>query len=197
MKLSPYCTNNLLISKTIWSLVFLMSIAFTNSAQSINDNWQGDLEKSLQAFKACEGNSSTKECTKYIGENVKTVYNVNDFYSQKLGRYMVVSEIAEYLENNKGWKLLGKGYEQAALKIAQEHANTNKAVVAIYLNNKGVGNLALILPGELQPSGSWSLQVPNAASFFTSDPSKSFVGKGLSYAFPRSTVMEVLIYGKN
>ncbi len=72
---------------------------------------------------------------------------------------------------------------RASLTQAQQLANEKKAVVAVYQNANSVGHVALVLPGNLEASGSWGLSVPNAASFFLPEPSRSFVNKGLSFAF--------------
>lgn len=175
---------------------FLVSLAF---AQQPNKNWQRDLNLALEQFQACDQDNANgiNPCNRFIGGALKTVYNVDDFYSKALGRHMLVSEIATFLQGNTGWTLLGKGYEQQALAKAQQHANAGKAVVAIYLNSEGRGHLSIILPGELKQSGTWGFQVPNSASFFMSDPAKSYVNKGLSYAYERPLLNGVLLYARN
>ncbi len=183
--------------KSLLVMVILLQNSVLHS-QSLNTNWKQSLDESLNSFMACKSNGEAlNPCSKYVGEMVNTVYKVNDFYSQQLGRYMLVDEIAQFLKDNPKWKSLGKALNQEALKEAQESANSKKAVVAIYLNSSGVGHMALILPGELQSSGSWGLSVPNSASFLLTDPEKSYVGKGLSYAFPRSALINVLLYVRN
>jgi hypothetical protein len=158
-----------------------------------------DLNRDLEQFMACDNvvAAGINPCNRFIGGSLSSVYKINDFYSKGLGRYMLVSEIATYLSGNQKWSLLGKGFEQKALVQAQELANTGKAVVAIYLNNEGIGHVSIILPGELKPSGTWGFQVPNSASFFISTPERSYVGKGLSYAFERPLLNGVLLYARN
>lgn len=164
-------------------------------AQRINSNWETDLQASLQQFMNCQGHGSgVTPCSKYLGESLNTVYKVNDFYSQKLGRYMLVDEINDYVSKSGQWKLLGHAYEQGVLNTAQSDANAKKAVVAVYISDGNVGHVALILPGELQPSGSWGVSVPNAASFLLSSPERSFINKGLSYAFTKAHLKDLLIY---
>jgi len=41
------------------------------------------------------------------------------------------------------------------------------------------------------------LSVPNVVSFFPSQPNKSFVDKGLSFAFGKNLMKDILIYGRN
>lgn len=159
-----------------------------------------DLNRDLEQFKACNSGATVKginPCNKFIGSALTTIYNINDFYSKEQGRHMLVSEISSYLSGNTSWNLLGKGFDQQALTKAQEIANAGKAVVAIYLNSEGIGHISIILPGELKPSGTWGFMVPNSASFFISDPAKSYVGKGLSYAYERPQLNGVLLYARN
>jgi hypothetical protein len=177
----------------------LASILFTSTSygQSINTNWKQDLTASLDEFLKCTGTMTDgNRCTNFIGESVNKVYKINDFYSQKSGRYMTVSEIASLIKDNGKWSLLGHSYEQTTLATAQEYANAKKAVIAVYMNASGNGHVAVITPGELRASGSWGLNVPNAASFLPTEPQKSFVDKGLSFAFAKNMLKDVMIYGR-
>jgi hypothetical protein len=172
----------------------LIFTAATNG-QSINANWKQDLSVSLEQFLKCTAAATeTNRCNNFIGESLSKVYKVNDFYDQKAGRYMSVNEIASFVKGSDKWTLLGHSYEQTTLALAQERANAKKAVVAVYLNAAGVGHVVVITPGELHPSGSWGLNVPSAVSFLPTDPDKSFVDKGLSFAFAKNMLKDVLIY---
>jgi hypothetical protein len=179
-------------------IFFFLSFSFSYS-QSINSNWKQSLNNDLEQFKACRNIATVgvNPCSKYVGSTLSSVYKINDFYSKELGRHMVVSEIYQYLKNNRQWTLLGHAYEQEALNNAQNYANARKAAVAVYLNEEGTGHLSLILPGELSPSGSWGFKVPNSASFFLNGTENSYIDKGLSYAFERVLIKDVLIYGRN
>jgi hypothetical protein len=172
-------------------------INFHVSAQSLNTNWKQELNSALQKFLQCTTQGTDKNtCVQYIGESLNTVYKINDFYSEKANRYMTVSEISAFLKSSSAWVPLGQSYDQKVLATAQDHANARKAVVAVYLNAEGVGHLALVTPGELKPSGSWGLNVPSAVSFFPIDPEKSFVDKGLSFAFTKNMLKEVVLYAR-
>jgi len=181
-------------------IIVVLTFCYSFShGQSLNRNWEQALSNELKQFIACE-NANThgvNSCNDLIGKSVATVYNVNDFYSKNANRYMLVSEISEFLEENNRWKRLGHAYEQEALNEAQNYANARKAAVAVYLNEEGIGHVSLILPGELSPSGSWGFKVPNSASFFSSTPEKSYIDKGLSYAFERSHIKQVVLYGRS
>ena len=178
--------------------ILVMLYGVGTQAQGVNRNWDRRLEEAVSQFKACENTTvaGVNSCNDFIGETLKTIYRVNDFYSVANGRYMLVSEIYAYLQNSKRWTLLGKAYEQEALSSAQKLANEKKAVVAIYLNESNVGQLAYILPGGLQPSGTWGFQVPNSAAYFMDEPANSYTNKGLSYSFPRNAIQSVLLYAR-
>jgi hypothetical protein len=182
--------------KTFATLALSFTLLSALSAQSLNPNWKKELNTSLEEFKGCSPNNTgtPTNCTKLQGETLNTVYKVNDFFSQKAGRYMTVSEVADFLKKNGSWTALGPAYLQETLTQAQQAANENKAVVAIYQNASAVGHVALVLPGELEPSGSWGLNVPNTASFFLPEPGRSFVAKGLSFAFTKIMLKDITFY---
>jgi len=183
-------------SLTLFLFLFSLCLASTVSAQTLNPNWNADLKASMDEFITCSTTPS-KDCNRFFGESLEKVYKVNDFYSSKSGKYMNASEAAAFLKTNKQWTLLGHAYEQEVLKNAQANANNKKAVVAVYTNAEGLGHTVVITPGKLQPSGSWGLQVPNAASFFGPQPDKSFIDKSMAYAFAKPMMKDVLIYVRN
>jgi hypothetical protein len=162
--------------------------------QSINNQWKQDLNSALEEFIKCK---ETGACSNYVGESLRRVYNINDFYSSAEKRYLRSSEISEFIRKDSKWTLLGRSFEQSALEEAQKSANAKKAVVAVYMSEDGFGHVVLIVPGALTPSGSWGLKVPNAASFPASDPQKSFVDKGLSFAFTKNMMKDVFLYVRN
>ena len=163
-------------------------------AQSLNSHWTSDLETELKEFTSCDDDM---DCAEFSGKALQTVYKLNDFYQPQEKRFMQVAEIIAFLQDSKSWTMLGHAYQQDVLNQAQQHANSKKAVIAVYPGANGAGHVALILPGELQPSGSWGLSVPNSASFLTIDPAKSYVGKGLSYAFTKHHLKDVVIFARS
>lgn len=183
-----------MIRKT--GIILVAFVACLNvSAQSLNVGVKNDLEQALVQFKNCS--TSGGDCSKFIGESVNKVYQINDFYNPTQKRYMTTSEIAAFLKTSKSWKNLGPGYDQQTLETAQDQANAKKAVVAVYMNEQGIGHVVVILPGALQNSGSWGLRVPNVASFFTTQPDKSFVDKSLAYAFSKVMMKDIVLYAHN
>ena len=180
-------------------IAFCVLAAPSLYGQSLQKNWEADLNTSLTSFEQCsEDVGLVSTCHQFSGESLKTVYGINDFYAKEQNRYMLIDEIYTYLESGNRWTLLGKAYDQKALEDGQKHANAGKAVVAVKkVKADDYGHMALILPGELSPSGSWNLRVPNSASFFTHQKEKSYVAKKLSYAFNPADQGYVLLYVRN
>ena len=179
-------------------LFFSLLLSTYSYAQTIDRQWNRTLEAAINQFKQCEDtvDKNTVACHAFVGRTLKVLYQIDDFYSSQLGRYMHVDEIYDYLQNNPRWTLLGKGYEPKALAKAQSLANQKKAVVAVYLNEESLGHLAYILPGELRPSGTWRVPVPNSAAYFTGEPQKSYVNESLSYSFPYRITPRVYLYAR-
>ena len=187
-----------LTSIKVCVLVAMCSLFSASYSQSLNNSWKQELTSSLQQFLNCDSPSENgADCNQFMGESLNKIYRINDFYSQRSGRYMVASEVSTYLKESDNWTLLGHCYEQKTLATAQRLANSKKAVVAVYINAAGIGHVVIITPGQLQTSGSWGLDVPNAVSFFPRQPEKSFVDKGLSFAFGKNLMKDILIYSRN
>ncbi len=183
--------------RCVITILLLVSSTFSY-AQYLSGNWQNHLQNHIVDFQSCNSsNEENAKCFQQIGKALHSLYKMNDFYSRDKNRYMTVSEINDYLENNTQWKLLGKGYDQAVLEQAQNLANKKRAVIAIYLNEERLGQLAYILPGDMTASGSWGLKVPNSGAFNASAPEKSYKDKGLSYSFPRRLITNVQIYTRD
>lgn len=183
------------------NLIILFCFTFFGGmvrSQSINTNWKKDLLLLQENFQKCMTESTENySCSSYLSESLDKVYRVKDLYSDKDKRYLQLNEVASSFSDTKKWRLVGHAFDQKALTEAQQKANEKRAVVAVYETQEGVKHFALILPGELQASGTWGFQVPNAASFMLNDPSRSFVSKSLSYAFARSMIKDVKIYCRN
>jgi hypothetical protein len=175
-------------------LVILFSpFPFSTIAQNLNAEWEKELTKSLDQFLDCAKTSADKYSCIKIGQTVATVYHQEAFYSKDQKRYLAANEIPTFLKQNDRWTLLGPAYDQKVLDASQEFANANKPVIAVYTSSTG-SHVVLILPGDLHYSGTWGCNVPNSASFAVNDPSKSYVGKGLSYGFSKSMMKSITLY---
>lgn len=178
-------------------IISMMAIGSASLSQSLNENWKRDLELSLDKFRQCTQSRAEKyQCSGFIGESIANVYKTNAFYSDKLNRYLHINEISKSTFEKGAWNSIGYAYDQKALEEAQKLANANKAVIAVYVTDSGIGHIALILPGKLQYSGSWGFHVPNAASFVFNESEKSFIDKGLSYAFSKNMIKDVILYAR-
>lgn len=179
------------------SCLFFFFTATNLLGQTLNDNWKADLDTSMKEFMQCERSGGNgNPCAKYMGASLNTVYKVNDFYSKDADRYLYVNEISKFLSESSDWTAIGHAYEQKTLETAQKNANSQIATVAVYLHESGVGHMVVILPGELQPSGSWGFNVPNSSSFFSAAPNRSYTNKALSYAFGKNLMKDVVLYSR-
>ncbi|HEX6226986.1 MAG TPA: hypothetical protein VFZ52_21355 [Chryseolinea sp.] len=183
--------------RKIYAIIFLLSVTSSAFSQGLNENWKRDLQASLEKFRQCTQTTPEKyQCSGFIGESIADVYKTNAFFSEKLSRYLHINEISKSSLEDGPWKPLGYAYDQKALEEAQKQANASHAVIAVYVTASGIGHIAVILPGKLQFSGSWGFNVPNAASFVFNDSEKSFVDKGLSYAFSKNMIKDVILYAR-
>lgn len=184
-------------SRKLYFTITILALSTPAFSQSLNQNWRKDLAASFQRFVECTSSTGEKyQCSSFIGESIAKVYKTNAFFSDKHSRFLHINEISKSVFEGGQWNQIGYAYDQKALDLAQAEANHNKAVIAVYLTPAGVGHIALILPGKLQYSGSWGFNVPNAASFFFNDSEKSFVDKGLSYAFSKNMIKDVVLYAR-
>src|SRR5690606_21988979 len=103
--------NQIFMKHTI-ILYFLLFVTFANG-QSINANWQQDLNLATEELKKCENTnpSGVSSCNHYMGNALKQIYKIDDFYSARDERNMLAHEIAEFLKNSEKWTLLGYGFE--------------------------------------------------------------------------------------
>lgn len=178
------------------SLVMLFAFSISHG-QTLSKTWKEDLAASLEGFLKCTATETDKTlCTSYIEKSIAAVYKLDALNLEASNNSAPVSG----LSNAKGnqWSIIGKAYEQGALEHAQNFANESKAVIAVYkAPGGGVKHIALILPGSLQYSCTWGFNVPNSASFFIATPEKSYIGKGLSYAFAKNMIKDVTLFVRN
>jgi len=194
MNISPMC---MMFSRKLYFAIAFLTLSTDAFSQSLNQNWRKDLAESFQQFVECTNSQGEKyQCSSFIGESIAKVYKTNAFFSDKHSRFLHINEITKSVVESGKWNQIGYAYDQKALDQAQAEANQNKAVIAVYLTPSGIGHIALILPGKLQYSGSWGFNVPNAASFLFNDSEKSFVDKGLSYAFSKNMIKDVVLYAR-
>ena len=170
-------------------LVLLLGTALSQDCKKTDygADQQKYLNEALTKFAACPLPVDAA-CRAALAQALEHIYGVKDFGSEP--KYMSPAEITQKVAGDANWTHVGTASDQAALKSAQDSANCGKAVIAVLASDTG-GHVAMILPGRLVRSNGWNLDVPNSASFFTHNPSKSFAGKPLSYSFPKAEGIEL------
>jgi hypothetical protein len=149
------------------------------------------LEKIQQDYDACKSlETDDRECNQFTAEAICRFYEIEDF--KKDENYIDYSAIKDVVTLNGGmWEPLGLATDQDVLNLAQDNANNVKATIAF--DPLKSDHVAVILPGKMQQSGSWKLNVPNSASFFVHKP-ESYIDKGLSYSF--SSPEGIILYAR-
>lgn len=186
----------IMMTRNVLAGLFCIVFFSAAEAQQINAKWKSELEASMKEFMVCKDTSinGVNPCSKYSGQSVATVYKLDDFYSDKYDRYLTGSEMAKFIKSSDKWEQLGVSLLKDVLEKAQDAANKNIATVAVYSDDKGIGHVAIVLPGELSKSGTWGLDVPNSASFFVNEKGESYIGKGLSYGFRNMKRNRIFVY---
>jgi hypothetical protein len=147
-----------------------------------------DLEESLAEFIACK-NAATeshacKEYTalaisKYYGYDLKDTDNV----------YLPYDEILAHVSASNDWIELGLANDQSVLNTAQKNANKGIGTIALSIKSNSI---AIVINGKLSHSNSLNLDCPSVTVFRPRKFNKSFVGKGINYAW--SDLSTVKIY---
>jgi hypothetical protein len=126
-----------------------------------------------------------KSCNTFTAEALRQLYQLNDLYGNDRAFVDTTELAAKITAPTSGWILLGKAESQRALREAKRLVESGNPTVAVLLNSSGEGHVAVVLPGDLQPSPKWNdALTPNSASFPHTSPTQSFIGCKLSYAFP-------------
>lgn len=181
-----------MIKSLIFTIVAILPVSYLTDY-----TWSQDLKEIHREFTSCSASGNTEDCRMYIGKAFSVVYGIKDFRGNGSNEFMDAGQIGSFVSNSGEWELLGAAYDEKVLTKSQALANANKAVLALYKNAQGeTMHVAIILPGDLIPSGSWGVQVPNSASLPTFDPDHSFINKGLSYAFEKRMLLNVKIYAR-
>jgi hypothetical protein len=145
-------------------------------------NQEQFLSTTIAYFKQCKAESTNRnDCRNSITKMITEFYNIGDFRA-KDGGFVIYDSIQPIVKLSNDWVKLGAASNQEVLDKAQQAANEGKATLAIDVSET-YGQVAMIIPGKLTKSGSWNLQVPNAAALVNYDAEKSFMDKSLAYAF--------------
>jgi hypothetical protein len=142
---------------------------------------------------AARAGHDRKSCNTFTAEALQQLYQLNDMYGNDRS-FVDTTELATKIAApQSGWTLLGKAESQRVLREAKRLVESGNPTVAVLLNSSGEGHVAVVLPGDLQPSPKWNdALTPNSASFPHATPAHSFIGCKLSYAF--LTPKGILLY---
>ncbi|KAB8154149.1 hypothetical protein EZY14_006850 [Kordia sp. TARA_039_SRF] len=156
-------------------------------------NQEQFLLTTIAYFKQCKAESTNRnDCRNSITKMITEFYNIGDFRA-KDGGFVIYDSIQPIVKRSNDWVKLGAASNQEVLDKAQQAANEGKATLAIDVSET-YGQVAMIIPGKLTKSGSWNLQVPNAAALVNYDAEKSFMDKSLAYAF--KSAENIVLYSK-
>ncbi|MEM6721896.1 MAG: hypothetical protein AAF611_21390 [Bacteroidota bacterium] len=167
----------------------------TTKVEEVKLSTQQDqfLSTTIAYFKQCKAEATNRnDCRNSITKMITEFYNIGDFRA-KDGGFVIYDSIQSIVKRSNDWTKLGNASNQEALNKAQKAANDGKATLAIDVSQT-YGQVAMIIPGKLTKSGSWKLQVPNAAALVNYDASKSFMDKSLSYAF--KSTENIILFSK-
>lgn len=138
-----------------------------------------------------------KKCNDFVADSIQREWSVDDFWLSDKSRFMNVREIKTWLPiegSLNGWEFLGTANEAAAHASAAEKAGAGQPVVAVYHDGRDPGYVALVLPGDLQNSGTYGIPVSRIAQTSLNNPANSFVGCAFSYGLGKSKASETLLY---
>jgi hypothetical protein len=149
---------------------------------------------------ACEAYPPSDYCNIFVGEAVQEIYGIDDFADAGSATgYRSANAIADLLLTNNKWTLIGTCKKQDILDAAQNDANSNRCVIAVWKNGSGNsahGHISIILPGALK-TGWNGMMVPNAANFSLGTDQHNFVCDRLSGAFSYDKRNSVFLYVHN
>lgn len=182
--------------KIVLTIICLILFQFTAVSQP--KNWEGTFKQILTDFNDCMSTGDKTDCQTYTAKTIRQVYNINDFYSTSSKSDMTPYEMMEFVSTSSKWTKLGQAYQREVISKAQELTNAGKVVLVILKGSSPAdAHVSLVLPGDLQTSGSWGMKVPNVAAFFTHNPTNSFVNKSISYAYTKGMMLQLEVYTRD
>lgn len=183
--------------KSICSAIFLSFLLVSCSGDSSKDSARESLTASLnvedlveiqQAFIKCkESSTEPHSCKEFVAKSIATYYGYEFMGANDLP--LPYDKLSEVVVASNAWKEIGDANEQSTLTTAQQNANKGIPTLAVNASNN---TLAIVIKGELTHSNSLGLDCPAVAVFRPKRFKKSFVGKGINYAW--SDLSRVKLY---
>jgi len=158
----------------------------TKLVASLNIN---DLEESKSEFIECKNSAVEKHtCKEFVAAAFSKYYGYELKGDDKL--FLPYDEILDFVNESGDWEELGAANDQLVLNKAQDNANNGIGTLA--LSTKGSKTVATVINGKLSHSNSLGLDCPSVTVFRPRKFNKSFVGKGINYAW--SDLSDVKLY---
>ena len=131
-------------------------------------------------------------CQNFTPMALEKLFSIADFVTDS--RVMLAAEIATELNRHpETWQSLGQASDQAVLDKAHELASAGNAVIAIQ-SVDGLGQAAIIMPGQPVPSGTWEMErVPLAAAARVDSPESSIYEKSISWVFSNPQLVSIFV----
>lgn len=147
------------------------------------------IEGVVADFKECKSSAAKPHmCKEFVSKAVSVYYSYDNLQAEN-GAYLDYDEILGFVRSSDDWESLGSAKDQSVLNKAQENANAGIATLAI--NTKGTNSIAIVVKGKLSHSNSMGLDCPSVAVLRPRKVNKSFVGKGINYAWSNLADVEV------
>lgn len=149
-------------------------------------------ELNLKAFQDCKSSSTNRaQCKEYIAKAVCEYYGITDL--KEGGNYVDYDKIPQKLEELSTWEKVGD-FTEDNIQFALEQVNSFGKPVLVFNNNDSYVHVVALTPnGNTIKSRKWgNISVPACVSFFpTRAPEKSFISKGVNYAFKSVSGLEI------
>ena len=131
-------------------------------------------------------------CQSFTPAALEKLFSIADFVMES--RVMIAAEMATEIQRHpETWQSLGAASDQAVLDKAHELASAGNAVIAIQ-SVDGLGQAAIIMPGQPVPSGKWDMErVPLAAAARVDAPESSIYGKSISWVFSNPQLVTLFV----
>jgi|GEM_PF-4022308 len=183
-------------------LIFLIALGSISSLAIAQDKCSQVIQLLDQVKDACQAYPPQDYCNIFVGQAISDMYQIDDFKlsASPTGFYDANSIVLNLFTTwSANWQNLGTADSQDVLNAAQNVANSNKCVIAVWRNPNpsNPGHICLILPGQLTASGTWGLNVPNSANFAMNAPANNYVCDKLSKAFRANAAPAVYLFVHN
>ncbi len=149
-------------------------------------------KENLKAFQDCKSVSTNRsQCKEFIAKSVCEYYGINDL--KEGGNYVDYDKIPKKLRDLSSWEKIGD-FTEDNIQLALEQLNSFGKPVLVFNNNDSYVHVVALTPnGNTIKSRRWgNISVPSCVSFFpTRAPEKSFISKGINYAFKSVGGLEI------